>query len=186
MLEDDLQLEVNWQPFELDPTTPPEGVSVLESMGIDHEQYEASYRYIKQRTDELGLAFNPTQLKFNTRKAHLLAEYARERGNFDALRRELFAAYFARGENLADDRVLTEILKKVGLDPQSALQAIRDGAYDETLRLAAWQAQSLGVRGVPAFIVENKYLISGAQPYERMLEALRSIKAQSASSDETK
>lgn len=155
-----------------------EGVSLRESLRMEPERLAATHRYLSERAAELGLPFHAPELKCNTRQAHLLAEYAKEQEAFDPFRRGLFEAYFVRGENLADEDVLRRVLDEAGLDPDEAMAAVRSGAYDESLRMAQWEASQGGITGVPAFVIEGKYLISGAQPYDVMLNALRQIEAE--------
>jgi predicted DsbA family dithiol-disulfide isomerase len=127
------------------------------------------------RAKELGLPFNPPEILSNTMKAHILSEYARDQGKFDALHRELFRANFAEGLNLSDDDVLQEAARKAGLDPEAAMEAIADPSYRERVEAAIERSRQLRITGVPTFIVEGKYKIVGAHPLETLRDAFRRI-----------
>ena len=112
---------------------------------------------------------------FNTHKGLLLAEYARDMGKGEEVHRRLFHVYWAERRNLADAAVLREVAEQVGLNPDAAMAAIENPEYEERVRRSMSQAQAYGVNGVPTFIVEDKYMIVGAQPYEDLLDAFHQI-----------
>lgn len=175
MREPDLALEVSWLPFELHPNTPADGVSLVELFNISVEQLAQMHQGLKRRATEVGLPMDPPDILFNTRRAHRLTEYAAEFGKSDAVRRGLFRANFVEGLNLAADDVLRGVATAAGLDGEAAVAAIDDDKYDQRIRWAMSEAQRFGISGVPAFIVEDRYKIVGALPYEQLLAAFRHI-----------
>lgn len=114
----------------------------------------------------------------NSRRALALAEYARDHGQFAAVHRLLFEAYFVAGANLADTAVLRDVAQRGGLDPDAALAAVDGGEYDARIDTASAEAREIGITGVPTFIVADRYAIVGAQPYEWLRDALRQIAAE--------
>lgn len=170
---------MTWLPFELHPDTPQETIPLTEYFGhLSPAQIGQMHAGLKARADELGLPFSPPPILANTRKALALAEYARDQGKLEALHTPLFQAYFVKGQNLADEEVLREVAASAGLEPDAALAAIADGQYEERLDQYAAQARSYGITGVPTFIINNKYKIVGAQPYERLKEIFEQIARQ--------
>lgn len=111
----------------------------------------------------------------NSRRALMLAELARDRGAFDALHPRLFDAYWARGRDIGDERVLTEEGTAVGIDEGEIIDALRDGRYLERIEVQTRAAIELGAGGVPAWLIDQRVLVPGAQPHDifaRVLERL--------------
>ncbi|WP_209466229.1 DsbA family oxidoreductase [Symbiobacterium terraclitae] len=174
--EPDLDLTVTWLPFELHPDTPQEGVSLLQKLGhLSAPQLEMMMAELRQRAAGLGLPFNPPPTLFNTRRALQLAEFGRDRGRLDHLHRPLFQAYFVDGANLSDEGVLRRVAEAAGLDADAGLAAVREGRYARRLADAAAEADRYGVRAVPTFIINDRYKVVGAQPYEKLREILRTV-----------
>jgi predicted DsbA family dithiol-disulfide isomerase len=126
--------------------------------------------------DEAGLAYAETLDKIpNSRRALVLAELARERGSFDALHPRLFDAYWARARDIGDQRVLVEEGVSVGLEEREIIDALGDARYLDQIEAQTRAAIELGVNGVPAWLVDRRLLVPGAQPHElfaRVLERL--------------
>ena len=126
--------------------------------------------------DEAGLPHAEALDKVpNSRRALMVAELARERGEFGALHPRLFDAYWARGRDIGDERVLVEEGAAVGLEQGDVLDALRDGRYKERIEQFTEAALQLGAGGVPAWLVDERLLVPGAQPhdvFERVLERL--------------
>lgn len=111
----------------------------------------------------------------NSRRALMLAELARDRGAFDALHPRLFDAYWARGRDIGDERVLSEEGTAVGLDTGEIIDALRDGRYLTSIEDQTRTAIELGAGGVPAWVIDQRVLVPGAQPHDvfaRVLERL--------------
>jgi predicted DsbA family dithiol-disulfide isomerase len=168
---------VTWRPFELHEDTPAEGIPVAEYFGRPREQVERMQEGLRNRAGELGLPFASPEILSNTRKAHILSEYARDEGKFEALHRELFRANFVEGRNLADDVVLREMAGRAGLDPEAAMASLERPDYRERVERSLERAREIGITGVPTFIVDDKYMVVGAHPYEALRDAFRRIVA---------
>ena len=126
--------------------------------------------------EEAGLAHaEPLEKVPNSRRALMLAEFAREQGVFDALHPRLFDAYWARARDISDERVLVEEGVAVGLDEPGIIDALQDGHYLPQIATQTRAAIELGAGGVPAWLIDNRVLVPGAQPHEvftRVLERL--------------
>lgn len=170
---------MTWLPFELHPETPEASVPLAQYFRhLTAIQIEQMHAGVKARAAELGLSMDPPPFLANTRKALALAEFARDEGKLDALHMDLFQAYFVKGQNLADEAVLRELAATVGLDPDAAMAAIQEGRYEERLKEHAARARAYGINSVPTFIINNRFKVVGAQPYERLRDALRDIARQ--------
>jgi predicted DsbA family dithiol-disulfide isomerase len=123
-----------------------------------------------------GLPFAGTLAKVpNSRRALMLGELARERGVFGDVHRRLFDAYWARDRDIGEEQVLVEEGAGAGLDDGEIAQALHDGRYLERIAAETRAAMELGVGGVPGWLIDQRLLVPGAQPYdvfERVLERL--------------
>ena len=123
----------------------------------------------------------------NSRRALMLGELARDRDRFGELHRRLFDAYWARGRDIGDDQVLVEEGTAAGLDRDEIVEALGNPEYLERVQAETRQALELGASGVPAWVIDERLLIPGAQPHElfaRVLDRLgyRSPDSSSSSS----
>jgi predicted DsbA family dithiol-disulfide isomerase len=126
--------------------------------------------------EQAGLPYSRSLDKVpNSRRSLMLAELARERGAFDVLHRRLFDAYWARARDIGDERVLVEEGIAVGLNQGEIVDALQDGTYLERIEAHTRAAIEIGAGGVPAWLIDQRLLVPGAQPHEvfsRVLERL--------------
>ncbi len=111
----------------------------------------------------------------NSRRALMLSEYARERGAFEALHARLFDAYWARGRDIGDEQVLVEEGAAVGLEAADVIDALAEERYFERVQADTRAALEMGAGGVPAWLIDQRLLVPGAQPHEvfdRVMERL--------------
>jgi predicted DsbA family dithiol-disulfide isomerase len=168
-LRPDLPVRVRWRPFFLNPGLPPEGMDratyVRRKFGGDATQV---YRRIEDsgRADGVEFAFDRMPRTPNTLLVHRLILLAEEQGRDDALVRLLFRALFEEGLDVGRIEVLTEIAAKAGLDPAEVTAFLSGDRLAAEVHEAQAEAQRMGIRGVPVFIVDREHAISGAQPPE--------------------
>ncbi len=175
------EVSVRWHPFELAPDTPKEGKALAEysreRYGATPEQAVASRTRIVDAGATLGLEFNysPESRIFNSFDAHRLLAWAGEHGGQTALKQALFAAYFTAQRNIAETPVLLDAVAAAGLDRTAAADVLESHAYANQVRAeeAHWIDQN--VTGVPAFIVNGKYMIPGAQDAETMARVFERV-----------
>jgi predicted DsbA family dithiol-disulfide isomerase len=180
-------VELHVQPFELNPTMPPEGAEVAvylsEKYGLSPEQLEANRERLVERGAAEGFAFGTRARIWNTFDAHRLLFWAGVEGPEGAqraLKRELLAAYHGDGRNVSAHDVLVELAAQAGLPAERAREVLERGEFADEVRQAERFWQEVGIHSVPAVIVDRKHLISGGQPSTVFEQALRQIAAEAA------
>ena len=180
-LATEITVNIDWQPFELNPQMPPEGQEIGEHItqkyGISMEQAEQNREAIKQRGLDVGYEFGNRGggRIFNTFDAHRLLHWAQEYGKQTELKLALFDLYFKQSGNPSDHQQLLEVVEQVGLDREKASAILNSDKFEQDVRTAQAHYQQAGIHSVPAVIVNNKHLISGGQPVEVFEQALRQI-----------
>lgn len=180
-LGDRAEVTVAWHPFELAPGTPPSGQALAdysrERYGASPEQSNAARDRIRSAGAPLGLEFrySPESRIYNTFKAHQLLHWAGEQGLQTELKLALFKAYFTDQSNVSDDAILLDAVESVGLDRAEATAVLADERYAGTVRAEEnfWVEQN--VTGVPAFIVNGKFMIPGAQDAQTFTRVLERV-----------
>jgi len=175
-------VDVEFKSFELDPNSPVySGKNIHEVLatkyGMSIEQAKQSNAQIGQQAASIGLTFNFENMKpTNTFDAHRLAKFAKLHGKEKIVTENLLQSYFTESKNLGDLETLAEIAEASGLDRQETLQVLNDKtAYANDVRIDEGLAQQYNITGVPYFIVNQKYAISGAQPTETFVGALQKV-----------
>jgi predicted DsbA family dithiol-disulfide isomerase len=166
------EVEVVYRSFELDPTTP--GVPVettVESLARKFGTDVAGARELMKRADgvaaSVGLTFNHADAPHaRTVDAHRLLHLALSEGRQAELKEALLAAYFVRAENVGDHDVLRTAAVDAGLDPVRVDEVLAGDEYADAVRADIDQARAYGASGVPFFVVDERYGVSGAQPTE--------------------
>ena len=172
------EVEVTWRAFELDPSAPAhtEGdiaLHLARKYGISVDEARASQARLSAMALAEGLEFHfeRTQ-RANTFDAHRLLHFALDVGVQDALKDRLFRAYFTEGASIADTATLVRLGQEVGLDGPKCAEILRVGTYGKEVRDDEAEARRLGISGVPFFVIDGKYGISGAQQSESILQVL--------------
>jgi predicted DsbA family dithiol-disulfide isomerase len=165
-------------PYELHPELPVGGISLEEGWGARYGEASAMYARIEDECDRAGLPFNRPARVPNTRRALETAEWVRrnEPIAFDALDRSLFEAHFVDNRPLDDADVLDDLVQAAGADAAAARQAVEEGAMHEALRESMDAAIDANVTGTPAWLLDGRLLIPGAQSrdlYEIWVQRLR-------------
>ena len=179
------QVDVVWRSFELDPASPATvGLSmsrILErKYGMTPEQAEAANRRMTALAADVGLEYHLDQVQAgNTFDAHRLVHLAGRHGLADAMKERLFGAYFTEGLPVGDRTTLAGLAIEVGLDA-GEVAAVLDGAdFGDEVRGDEARAAELGVSGVPFFVIDEAYGISGAQPADVLLGAMERVWSES-------
>lgn len=179
-LGDEVQAEIHFQPFELNPNMPAEGQDlaehIFEKYGSTPEQSKANRENIRARGAELGFTFKDGDKRiYNTFDAHRLLHWAETQGKQQALKEALFAAYFSEHADPSDHRLLADIAQKVGLDRVRAEAVLASGEYTVEVRTAEQLWIARGVNSVPTIVFNDHYAVSGGQPVDVFVGAIRQI-----------
>lgn len=169
--------EIEWLPFDLHPEYPPEGLPRAELVRRYGEHFEDGVRRL---SEEAGVAYAPhPDVVPNTRRALELGEWARSRGAYEALHDRVMDAYWAEGRDITGWDVLGPLVADVGLDPDEARAEVDAGLFREAVDASTDVARRHGIAAVPAFVLDGRLLVSGAQPHavlERALERVREMR----------
>ena len=176
--------DIAFQPFELNPGTPAGGVNHGEHLarvyGAGPEQMAASQKALQERAAGVGVQLNFTAQSriYNTFDAHRLLHWAGSQGLQRKLKHALFKANFTDNLDISDADVLVGIAASVGLNADTAREVLVSQRHAAEVRAAEQLWQSRGIQGVPAIIINMKWLVSGGQPPEYFVEVFRSIAAE--------
>ncbi|MCR8964573.1 DsbA family oxidoreductase [Brevibacillus halotolerans] len=180
-------VEVVFRSFELDPKAQRDVDYDVHDMlvakyGMSRDQAIAMNENLSSKAKEVGLTFQfDTLILTNTFDAHRLAKYAIKQGKMNPMAQELFQAYFTDSRHLGDHETLVELAVKVGLDRDEALKVLAGDDYSADVRADEEEASRLGVSGVPFFVIDRKYVVSGAQSTDMFLNALQTAWKESQS-----
>ncbi|MBW3098414.1 DsbA family oxidoreductase [Pseudohoeflea coraliihabitans] len=179
-LDGELEVEVHWRPYQLDPSLPKEGKDrkrYLEDKFGGAARATQAYQAVRNAGAEEDIAFDFEAIAVapNTIDAHRLIRWAGSQGPAAQARMVaiLFRYYFEEGRNIGEDATLIEAASEGGLDPEIVRKLLADGADRDKVEGEIDVARQLGIEGVPCFIVAGKYALVGAQPAEQLVEALR-------------
>ncbi len=169
---------VHWRSFQLDPSAPAQSTQSMASMlsakyGMTLEQAEQSNAKMTANAAAAGLDFHLDDARSgNTRDAHRLLHLAAEHGLQDAAKERFLAGYFTEGAPIGDHEALTKLAVEVGLDEAEVRDVLASDRYGDAVDADIAQAHAYGVQGVPFFVFDEKFAVSGAQPVEVFTQAL--------------
>ena len=174
-------VQVEWKSFQLTPDfVPVPGESIHASLakkkGVPEAEGRRMNDYMTQIAQEVGLHYQfDKAIPANTFLAHQLIHFGAHQGRQDATKERLMAAYYLEGQDLNNLETLVRLGTEVGLDAEAARAALLAGTYANEVRRDEYEAQQIGVRGVPFFVFDDKYAVSGAQPSEVFAEVLDKV-----------
>lgn len=162
------ELTTSWtyRPFQLDPSTPPEGVDLRDRLRRKYGDPEPLFRRVEVAARESGveLDFEKVRRGVSTLRAHTLARVAIEKGTQRAFARDVFEAYFVEGRDISAMDVLVEVSSRHGFTREEAIQVLESpDALDQT-REEARAAAEAGITGVPFVVIDQRFAVPGAQP----------------------
>ncbi|WP_018615038.1 DsbA family oxidoreductase [Segetibacter koreensis] len=173
--------EIVWRSFQLDPEMEyVPGQSVHEYLGKRKGTSAAEGKKMNDTmagiAKEVGLEYNFDKAVINnTLNAHRLLHLAKEKGLQNETKERLFAAYYTEGKNVGDIDTLVQLGEEIGLDGAEVKQTLESEAFVKEVQLDQYEAQKIGARGVPFFVFNDKYAVSGAQPTELFSEVLHKV-----------
>ncbi|MEE5052330.1 DsbA family oxidoreductase [Pseudomonas alliivorans] len=179
-LGDEVQAQIHFQPFELNPNMPAEGQDIKEHIaekyGSTPAQIEGIHDTIRKRGAEQGFVFAQGERRiYNTFDAHRLLHWAELEGKQHALKDALFEAYFSDLKDPSNLQTLADVAQKVGLDRVRAQAVLDNNEYASEVREAEQLWTSRGVSSVPTIVFNDQYAVSGGQPVDVFVSAIRQI-----------
>lgn len=174
-------VEIVWRSFQLDPGVQPvPGQSVDQYLanrkGVSLEKGKEMNDYMSAIAREVGLEYNfETAVVNNTMNAHRLLHLAKKEGLQNEMKEALFKAYYTDSKNIGDTETLRSIGEGVGLDASATRRMLESDQYENEVKMDQYEAQQIGVQGVPFFVFNNKYAVSGAQPTSVFAEVLEKV-----------
>ncbi|MCW2721738.1 DsbA family oxidoreductase [Pseudonocardia sp.] len=178
-------VEVRWRSFELDPASPREREGTLtahlaEKYGVSVEQAEGMHAQMTETAAQDGLDFHFERARGgNTLDAHRLIHLGAEHGIQDAVKERFFQAYLTEGERIGDPETLVRLGAEAGLDEDEARAVLASDRFTADVRADERQAQAYGITGVPFYVIDEKYGVSGAQPADALRQVLDQAWAES-------
>lgn len=175
------QVELVYKSYQLDPTTPEDtNESVYESLAKKYsmtiEKAKEMTQGVTARAKEVGLNYNFDKMKTeNTLKAHRLVKWAEQQGDATALVEALLHSHFIEAKRISHDDVLVNIAEQVGLNRDDVIKVLASNDFKADVEEDIQEGLQLGVKGVPFFVLNRKYGISGAQPQEVFENTLRKV-----------
>ena len=175
------EIVVEWKSFQLNPdveTDQTKSVNeyLAEHKGISVEQAKRMNERVTAMANDVGLHYDfDRAIVANSFDAHRLSHYAKLRGRQNEMEERLFKAYFTEGENTADHETLVRLAADVGLDAAEVREVLNSDRFADDVVKDEYEAQQVGARGVPFFVFDDRYAVSGAQPEQLFLQVLEKL-----------
>lgn len=182
--ENKAQVEVEFRSFELNPEAErhinmSQNEMLAKKYGMSQAQVEANSQNLTQQAAELGLDYHLDKVVLtNSFDAHRLMHLAESKGKGQEMNERLFKAYFTEGKHIGDHATLASLAEEVGLEKQEVESMLAGRAFTAEVRGDEQEGSVLGITGVPFFVINRKYGISGAQPVEAFLDTLNKVWAE--------
>ena len=175
--------EIEWKSFQLDPTIEPQSgkdvyMFLAERKGISVEQSIEMHKGVTERAKSVGLDYHFDKAVIsNSLTAHRIIHLAKSKKLGDEMEEIFFKAYFSDGKDLNDDQTLIELGTSAGLNSDEVKEVIDNkDLYLKDVKADIKEAQEIGVQGVPFFVFDRKYAVSGAQPVEAFVNTIKEVK----------
>ena len=171
-------IEIVWKSYQLNPNQVSDAnksavQSLAESKGISLAEAQRLTDYVTEMALSVGLNYNfDKTVVANTFRAHQFTHFAKSKGKQNEAEEILFNAYFIEGLNIDDINILAQLAEKIGLESVALINAIENGTYKDAVSKDIYEARQVGVQGVPFFLIDGKYAVSGAQESSTFLKVL--------------
>lgn len=176
--EDSKHIEIIWKSFILDPMIPERSEDghmeyLVKHKGLSEDRVKDMLDNVVNYAKSVGLDYDlENGIIVNSKKSHRLIQFAKTKGLGNEIEERLFSAFFVEAKDLSDLTILTQLGKDVGLDENELQIAFTEDTYEELMNADIQEARQLGVSGVPFFVFDRKYAVSGAQQVEAFLQTL--------------
>ncbi len=173
----DTDIQIGWRPFQLNPDMPAGGIGRQDYLSQKFGGAENAKRVYDPihdagKGEDIPFAFGAIPKTPNTVNSHRLIREAAEHGKQDAVVERLFNAYFIEGKDIEGAASLADLAADAGLDRDETLAYLESDEDVETIKLEDTMARQMGIQGVPCFIIDRKYAVSGAQSPEALVEVM--------------
>lgn len=171
-------IEINWKSYQLNPAYKNvDGDSLYDYLatnkGISQEQAKQMTTQVEAMANNVGLKIDfENNIPANSFDAHRLIHFAASKGKQDLAEEQLFKAHFIDNVNIDDKEELLKIAISLGFDETETKSVLESNAFEEEVRFDIYESQQIGVRGVPFFVIDRKYALSGAQPVQAFKQAI--------------
>jgi predicted DsbA family dithiol-disulfide isomerase len=172
-LKEEHNVDVEWRPFYLRPDTPPEGMELPDY--IKRGRASGSEERLRTIADLYGMEFKSTERIYNTRLAHEATEFAREHGRELEFHKIIFRMVYVEGKDPSQWNILRSAAQEAGLDDEAMQRDVESDKYTESVNQQVQWAYQIGVSGVPTYVINDRYALVGAQPYEVFKNALEQV-----------
>jgi predicted DsbA family dithiol-disulfide isomerase len=172
-LKEEYNLDLEWRPFYLYWDIPPQGKELPDY--VKRARANGSEERLAAIAKSHDMDFKSTARIYSTRLAHEATEYAREHGKANEFHKVMFRKVYAEGQDPSDWTVLRSVAEEVGLNAGEMQQAVESHKYIDLVAEQVRWAQQIGVTGVPTYVINDRYAVVGAQPYEVFKNALTQI-----------
>ncbi|MCI1788526.1 MAG: DsbA family oxidoreductase [Actinomyces sp.] len=179
-------VDIEYHSFLLQPDLPVDTALKMDDFlattkGFPREQAAAMNAQVAARGKQVGLDYRfDLAIATNTRRAHELSHFAKREGRQHEMIQRLFRAYFTEGANVGDRGILADLAAEIGLDREAAAASLATGEFAAAVEADIQAAGRLGIQGVPFFVFDGKYAVSGAQPVEAFTQVLTRVWNESA------
>jgi predicted DsbA family dithiol-disulfide isomerase len=172
-LKEEYNVDLEWRPFYLYWDTPPEGRELPDR--VKQARASGSEERLSELARMHGLRFVSTKRIYNTRLAHEATEYARDHGKGNEFHKVVFRKVYAESGDISQWDVLRSAAQEVGLNADELQRAVESGDYTAIVEAQVKRAYQIGVSGVPTYVINERYAVVGAQPYEVFVNAIDQI-----------
>lgn len=185
------QVQIEWKSFQLDPSMEKQPAGTIdqylaERKGFSLEQAQQMNQHVTNLANEVGLTYRfDIAIPNNSLLAHRLLHFAKVHGKQNEMKERLLAAYFSNGEDIGDLQTIATMAESIGLNKEAVIACLSSDAFENEVQMDQYHAQQIGVSGVPFFVLDNKYAVSGAQPvatFTAVLEKMVAIQQEEAAS----
>ncbi len=167
---------MDWLPFDLHPEYPPGGIPRAER---DTRYPADAHRHVQAMIEDAGFRFAPPEdVVPNSQKALQVTELARDRGLHEPVHSRLMRAYWSEGADIGDEETLLALVAEAGLGGGDAAEALADGRFAERVQASTREANLHGINAIPAFVLDRRLLVLGAQPGELFERAVSQLSSQ--------
>jgi predicted DsbA family dithiol-disulfide isomerase len=172
-LKEEYNIDVEWRPFYLYWDVPAQGKELPDY--VKRARANGSEERLASMAKSYGMPFESTRRIYSTRLAHEATEYARENNKANEFHKAMFRKVYAEGQDPSNWTVLRSVAEEVGLNADEMQQAVESHKYTDFVAEQVRWAQQIGVTGVPTYVINERYAVVGAQPYEVFKSALTQI-----------